>query len=108
MSERRKKIVVSMEEKFRAIQRMDAGESWITIAKELGVGKSTVGDWKKNRLVIEEWCKAQSSTSEIRQRKIMSKGTTEKVGDWLRCWKKRFGVQHLKVSGESYRFTKKV
>lgn len=38
MSEKRKKVVVTVEQKLRAINRIDAGESAKKIALELGVG----------------------------------------------------------------------
>jgi hypothetical protein len=47
MGDKRKKVVVTMEEKLRAIQRLDYGVTAKNIASELGVGKSTVGTGKK-------------------------------------------------------------
>jgi transposase-like protein len=47
MGDKRKKVVVTMEEKLRAMQRLESGVTAKNIASELGVGKSTVGDWKK-------------------------------------------------------------
>lgn len=47
MSNKRKKLCVSVEEKYRAIKRIDNGESAKKIALELGVGTSTVSDWRK-------------------------------------------------------------
>lgn len=41
MSEKRKKVVVTVEQKLRAINRIDAGESAKKIALELGVGTWT-------------------------------------------------------------------
>lgn len=67
MAEKRKKTVVTMEEKLHAIRRMDAGETAKKIAAEMGVGKSTVSDWKKARSEIEKWCSAQASTTGIKK-----------------------------------------
>jgi DNA-binding transcriptional regulator YiaG len=36
-----------MEEKLRVTQRLDSGVTAKNMASELGVGKSTVGDWEK-------------------------------------------------------------
>jgi transposase len=47
MGDKRKKVVVTMEEKLRAIQRLGSGVTAKNVASELEVGKSTVGDWKK-------------------------------------------------------------
>jgi transposase len=47
MGDKRKQVVVTMEEKLHVIQRLESGVTAKNIASELGVGKSTVGDWKK-------------------------------------------------------------
>ena len=39
MGDKRKKVVVTLEEKLQAIKRMDSGESVNKIALKLGVGK---------------------------------------------------------------------
>jgi Mn-dependent DtxR family transcriptional regulator len=44
MGDKRKKVVVTMEEKLRVIQRLESGVTAKNMASELGVGKSTVGD----------------------------------------------------------------
>ena len=54
-----------MEAKVNAI-RLDLGESAKKIMSELGIGKSTVGDWEKNRSEIEKWCSNQASGSDIK------------------------------------------
>lgn len=41
-----------MAENLRATKRLDSGVPGITIASELGIGKSAVVDWKKNRAEI--------------------------------------------------------
>lgn len=45
MGDKEKKAVVSLQEKLKAITRMDYGELANKIALALGVGKTTVGDW---------------------------------------------------------------
>lgn len=44
---------ITMEEKLK---RLEVGESVKKIDITLGVGKSIVGDWKKNWAEIEKWC----------------------------------------------------
>lgn len=48
MATKRKKVVVSMEQKLEAIKRLDKGETMQKVADDFGVGRVTVGDWKKN------------------------------------------------------------
>ena len=40
-----------MQKKLEAIYRLDKGETLNNIAKDYGVGTSTVGDWKKTGLI---------------------------------------------------------
>ena len=53
---KRKKNVVTMQKKLEAVYRLDKGETLNNIAKDYGVGTSTVGDWEKNRAHIENFC----------------------------------------------------
>lgn len=46
--------MISIEGKLHAIKRIDAGEIAKTIASEMGVGTSTVSDWKKSRKILEK------------------------------------------------------
>ena len=88
-----------MEEKLRALKRLDSGVTAKTIASELGVGKSTVGDWKKNRAEIEKWCVAQSNGSGMKVRKTMLKGKHKEVEEALFLWHEHLRGKGLPVSG---------
>lgn len=88
-----------MEEKIRAINRLDSGVTAKTIASELGVGKSTVSDWKKNRAEIEKWCAAQASESGIKKRKTMLKGKHKDVEEALFLWHEHLRGKGLPVTG---------
>jgi len=77
---KRKKDVISVEKKYAAIQRLDAGEAAVVIAADLGAGKSTVTGWKKNRAEIQRWCSihAGPSREQMVKRKSMKKMNTRK------------------------------
>jgi hypothetical protein len=68
-SEKRKKVVVSMEQKLEALQKLDKGETKQKVAEEYGVGHVTVGDYKKKRTEIEKWCSARASNEGMKERK---------------------------------------
>lgn len=53
---RKKKLVISVDEKLKALKRLDDGETTEKIASSLKVAQSTVRMWKKNRSDIEKWC----------------------------------------------------
>ena len=64
----------------------------MNIALELGVCKSTLGDWKKNKSGIKQWRITQAVG--IKTLKIMRKGENLKVGEELFSstymqWKRR-------------------
>ena len=52
-----------MEDKINAIWTLDLEESAKKIALELGVGKSTMRNWKNNSSEIEQWCSNQTYES---------------------------------------------
>lgn len=85
---KRKKVVVSLEEKYAAIRRLDAGESAVVIAADFGVGKSTVTGWKQNRAEIEAWCSSHAGPSreQMVKRKSMKKSEHEEVSEALFMW----------------------
>jgi transposase-like protein len=85
-SEKRKKVVVSMEQKLEALQRLDKGETMHKVAEEYGVGRVTVGDWKKKRSEIEKLCSARASNEGLKERKTMKKCEYEKVSEALFLW----------------------
>lgn len=97
--EKRKKVAITMGDKHCAIQRLDSGESAKKISLELGVGKTTVGDWKKNRAEIEKWRVNQASGSGIKLQKIMKKGEHSKVEEALFLWHGQVRGKGLPVSG---------
>ena len=99
MSDKRKKVVVTMEEKLCALKRLDSGVAAKIIASELGVRKSTVGNWKKNRAEIEKWCVAQSNRSGMKVRKTMLKGKHKEVEEALFLWHEHLRGKGLPVYG---------
>lgn len=88
---KRKRVVISIEEKLKAIRRVEAGETIKAVAQNYGVGEVTVGDWKRNRTKIEQWCMKQASSSS--GRKSMKTGEYERVNEILFMW---FNQQRLK------------
>jgi len=45
---KRKRVVLSLEDKLGILDRLKAGASHTKLAEEYGIGKATVGDLKKN------------------------------------------------------------
>lgn len=83
---KRKQKNVSIETKLEALKRLDKGETLNKVALDLGVGRQTVGDWKKKRSEIESWCAKRPNYNELDQRKSMKSGEHEKVSEALNIW----------------------
>ncbi|KAJ8930399.1 hypothetical protein NQ314_016794 [Rhamnusium bicolor] len=52
---KRKHNTLNLEEKVKILKLIESGESFANIASKYGVGKSTVGDIKKNKTKILEY-----------------------------------------------------
>nr|CAI5824570.1 unnamed protein product [Callosobruchus analis] len=86
MSTKRKKVTVTIEQKLQALLRIDAGETLTRIATDLGVGKQTVCDWKRNRKEIEEFCSKMITKDSLGNRSTMKKPKNEKLDRALYIW----------------------
>ena len=56
---KRRRKVLSVEDKLEVLKLIDSGTSHSTITRQygIGIGKSTVGDIKKNRIKLEQFKK---------------------------------------------------
>nr|XP_016847311.1 PREDICTED: jerky protein homolog-like isoform X1 [Anolis carolinensis] len=99
MATKRKKVVVSMEQKLEAIKRLDKGEKMKDVADEYGVARVTVGDWKRNRLEIEKWCSSRITDGSLKERKTMKKCDYEKVSEALYVWFTQSRDKGVLISG---------
>lgn len=83
---KRKRVVVTMEQKLNAIQRLENGESVKLISEEFGVGKSTVKDWRQNKKAIQDFCTQIESEKVLSSRRTLKKPINEQVDDALWLW----------------------
>lgn len=97
MSQRRKKVVVSVEKKLEAIKRLDKGELIRNVAADYGVGEVTVGDWRRNRFNLEQF--AIKSCGLMTSRKTIKHAEFDKVDKALFLWFTQMREKGLPVSG---------
>ena len=83
---KRKRNVVTMEQKLKAIERLEKGESVKAISNELGVGVTTVKDWRRNKKSIQDFCTQIESEKVLSTRCTLKKPTNELVDDALWLW----------------------
>lgn len=98
-SVKRKQVNVSMEQKLAALKRLDKGESVSAVANDLGVGKSTIGDWKKKRTEIESWCVKRMCTETLKERKSMKESDFNEVNEALYIWFRQTREKGTPISG---------
>ncbi|XP_076681500.1 cag isoform X2 [Andrena cerasifolii] len=99
MSGKRKKVTVTMEKKLEALFRIDKGEQLKCVASDLGVGASTVSDWKKNRKEIEEFCAKMVSRDCLGNRGTIKKAKNVTLDDALYVWYIQERENSVPVSG---------
>lgn len=88
-----------MEQKLEAIKRLDNGETLQKVADDYGVGRVTVGDWRRNRVEIEKWCSSRLTDEAVKERKTMKKCGYEKVSEALYVWFLQFRDKGVPISG---------
>ncbi|XP_017763087.1 PREDICTED: jerky protein homolog-like [Eufriesea mexicana] len=99
MSGKRKKVTVTMEKKLEALFRIDKGEPLKSVAIDLGVGTSTVSDWKKNRKEIEDFCAKMVSRDSLGNRGTIKKAKNVTLDDALYVWYIQERENGVPVSG---------
>ncbi|KAJ8970940.1 hypothetical protein NQ314_000955 [Rhamnusium bicolor] len=105
---KRKHNTLNLEEKVKILKLIESGESFANIASKYGVGKSTVGDIKKEQdKNIGERSRGTPLSGDILcekakffYQKIAQKDDFKASSGWLQKFKKRFGIRQLTVSGE--------
>lgn len=82
----KKHVFLTVRDKLDALERLDKGESVIKIAKELKVGETTVRNWRKNRVNLQEYSIQLDSDETLKLRRSMKKPKLEILDDALWVW----------------------
>lgn len=73
LSEKRIKVVVSIETNLNAFKRLARGRKMQKIASDVRVGRVRVGDWKRKRSKLEKWSCDRNSEDVLKGRKSMKR-----------------------------------
>ena len=96
----KKRKVLSVEDKLEVLKLIDNGTSYSTITRKYGIGKSTVGDIKKNRIKLEQFKK---KTVEMGMKtvniKAMKFGEHKELDESLYNWFRQQRELNHSVSG---------
>jgi len=80
--EKRKHVTLSIEQKLTILEKIAGGASLTTIAKDYGIGKSTVSDIKKNEDKLKSFAVGMETFSiDSKSRKIMR---LPKIMNWIK------------------------
>lgn len=98
MASKRKHSSCTIEQKLKALKRLDAGESSTKLAAEFGVGKATLSDWKKNRVKIEQFCNVTTDKT-LKQRHHVTVSVNEKIDEAVFLWFSQERQKGVPISG---------
>jgi len=100
MATKRKHTCVSVETKLVILDRLKKGESQVNLASEYGIGKSTVGDFKKNEEKIREFALTMESLDvSTKKCKVMRLADDDILDKAIYLWFVQKRSQNLPVSG---------
>lgn len=85
-SQKRKRNVLTIEQKLEAVERLVKGDSISQVALDLGVSVGTVADWRYKREDFENWCTKYATNEQCRLRKSTKDGDFEEVSEALFKW----------------------
>lgn len=86
MSSKRKRVVLSMRDKIKIIERLDKGVSGKTLSETYGVGTSTISDIKKNRSSIINFVSVLEREDGSASRKVMKMAESKDLDDAVFKW----------------------
>ncbi|GBM73696.1 hypothetical protein AVEN_177744-1 [Araneus ventricosus] len=95
----RKRVLLTVEQKFQIVSRIEVGEILTKLSKEFGVGISTVGDRRRDSEKVKKFYAASSGKS-AKLRKTMKCANDEELNKVLYKWFIfRKGVKECKYPG---------
>ena len=98
-AKKRKRVVLTLAEKIRIIERLEAGEVGGKLAKEYGVGTSTISDIKKAKEKIRAFVAEQESSKSLINRRTMKRCIDADLDKMLIIWFKQERSKGLPLSG---------
>ena len=99
-SRKRKRVVLSLENKLCILDRLAKGEKATSIASEFGIGNSTVTDLKKNESRIRAFVSSMESLSVCsKEHKIMRLADDEKLDEAVYLWYVQKRSQGIPITG---------
>lgn len=83
---KRKRIVLTIEEKLRVCDEVRKGKPLSTVAKEVGVGKSTVHDIVKSYEKLKSFQGEVQEAESLKKRRIVRRADLDKLDKAVYLW----------------------
>ena len=96
---KRKRKVLSIEQKLEICRRLRSGASITALSKEMDIGKSTICDIKRNEEKLSSFAAKMDSTEGSLKRKTMKLASDTKLDDALYLWFAQKRSQGEPISG---------
>lgn len=95
---KRKHKTLSLVDKNEILNRLERGETIVSLSKTYGVGRATIHDIRKNSEKIKTFCGKNENLKSLR--KTMKTGEFPQVEDSLYLWFLQERKRHTPISGE--------
>lgn len=100
MSEKRKRVVLGLNQKLEIIKRLRKGETATSVALIYGIGRTTVNDIKRDADKIEQHVSTmQSMDGDVRTRKTMKPAKYDELDTAMYRWFIQARSQGIPLSG---------
>lgn len=99
MSGKRKRVVLSMRDKLNILQQLNKGASGVNLAKQYGVGTSTISDIKKNSESLLKFTTTLDSEEGSKHRKTMKTAENKDLEKAMYVWFIQKRSQGQPISG---------
>lgn len=86
MSEKRKRVVLSLADKLKILEKLDKGVTGKQLAEEFSVGTSTISDIKKNRSSIANFVSVLENEDGCSSRKAMKQACYQELEEAIFKW----------------------
>ena len=96
---KRKRIVLSIEDKVKIIDLLDKSVSYSVIVAKLGIGKSTVSGINKNREKIRSFSREMVDIGMKKQAKVMKVSEDKRLDQAVFLWFKQKRSEGVPISG---------
>ena len=98
-AKKRKRKVLTINQKLEIIKKLEAGTSQSKIGEEYDIGQSTVLDIKQNKTKLESFSRKMVDMGMNKGTKIMKVGEYEKLDQALYVWFKQEREKNTPITG---------